>query len=461
MSSAAERTPQADPTARSDPGRRPAGAQDDRAPRAAGQADTTARSDPSRRPAGAQDDRAPRAASPRAAGPLEGVRVIDLTRLLPGAFATALLGDLGADVIKVEQPGGGDPMRAYEPRIGSDSGYTWVVDRNKRSVALNLRDPRGVDALRRLARGADAVIESFRPGVADRLGIGYDALRAENGALVYCSISGYGADGPLAQAAGHDINYIGRAGLLSLTGSADALAIPGTQVADLAGGALLGLSGMLAALVRAGRTGEGDHVEVAMTDGAFALLALALGAHFADGRTPGAGQELLSGKVPCYNVYDCADGRRLTVGALEPPFWQALCTAIDRRDLLATALDPNALPAWRALFAARPRDAWLAALQDVDACVGPVNDLVEALDDPQLRARGMVVSQAHLEAGERPQLGTPIKLRERPATLRTPAPALGADSRDVLIGDAGLSPDAVDAMLRDGVAQEQQQQQRP
>ena len=248
-------------------------------------------------------------------------------------------------------------MRTYQPRLGDTSAFTWVTDRSKRSVALNLRDPRGVEAVRRLARDADAVVESFRPGVADRLGVGYDDLRELNPALVYCSISGYGADGPLVAEAGHDINYVGRAGLLSVTGAGGRPALPGVTIADLAGGSLMGIAGLLAALVRAQRTGEGDHVDVAMTDGAFALQALTLGAFFAEGRDPGIETELLNGGYPCYNVYECADGRHLTVGPLEEPFWRELCDAVERPDLLADpvrrARDPGLAGAVRHASARR------------------------------------------------------------------------------------------------------------
>jgi crotonobetainyl-CoA:carnitine CoA-transferase CaiB-like acyl-CoA transferase len=389
---------------------------------------------------------------PQPSGPLAGVRVLDLTRLLPGAFATALLGDLGADVIKVEQPGIGDPMRVYEPRIGDASAFTWVTDRNKRSVALNLRDPRGRDALLRLVAGADVLVEGFRPGVMDRLKLGYDDVSAANPKLVYCSLSGYGADGPHSTEAGHDINYIGRAGLLSHTGVGSHPAIPGVQIADLAGGSLLGVAGLLAALVRAQRTGEGDHVDIAMTDGAFALQALVLGVFFADGKPPGIESELLNGRFPCYALYECSDGRYVTVGALEPPFWRELCEGVGRPDLLETQFDPKALPRWRSLFAQRTRDEWLSLLDARDACIGPVNDLAEAIDDPQLRHRGMVVELEHPTAGPTPQLGTPIKLRNHPASVRTPAPALGDATRAVL-GEAGLDGPAIDALIADGVAQ--------
>ena len=267
------------------------------------------------------------------------MRILDLTRLLPGAFATALLADLGADVVKVEQPGAGDPMRAYAPRIDGTSAYSWVADRNKRSVALDLRDPRGAAALLRLAAGADVLLESFRPGVAGRLGVGPDAVRAANPALVLASLTGYGTGGPLAQAAGHDLNYAGRAGALGAVP-----AVPGTQVADL-GGALFGVAGLLAALVRARTTGEGDHVQVSLAEAAFALMVVPVAEELS-----GAGESgLLAGTIPCYNVFACADGRHLTVGALEERFWTELCEGVGRPDLLPTRADPDAVATWREL----------------------------------------------------------------------------------------------------------------
>jgi crotonobetainyl-CoA:carnitine CoA-transferase CaiB-like acyl-CoA transferase len=366
-------------------------------------------------------------------GPLAGLRVLDLSRLLPGAYATGLLGDLGAEVIKVEQPGG-DPMRHFSPRLHGTSAFAWVTDRNKRSIVLNLRDPRGVDAFLRLAAGADAVVESYRPGVADRLGVGYDAVRAVNPGAVYVSISGYGADGPLVREAGHDVNYLGRAGVLSVTG-----AIPGVQVADLAGGSLMALTGLLAALVHAQRTGEGDHVDVSMTDGSFSLLAMSLGPYFADGRVPAAGSELLNGGVPCYGLYDCADGRQVTVGALERPFWEALCEGVGRPDLVDTQFDPDARDTWRELWRTRSRDDWLARLAGRDACVGPVNDLAEAVREPQLVHRGMVRGD---------QVGPPLKLRNHEPGPPAPAPALGESTR-ALLTEAGLD---ADALIAGGVA---------
>jgi crotonobetainyl-CoA:carnitine CoA-transferase CaiB-like acyl-CoA transferase len=384
-------------------------------------------------------------------GPLDGVRVLDLTRLLPGAFAGATLGDLGADVVKVEQPGIGDPMRAYEPRLGDSSAFHWIADRNKRSVVLNLRDARGVDAVLRIATRSDIVLEGWRPGVADRLGVGYEAMRAANPALVYCSLSGFGATGPLAAEAGHDINYVGRAGQVSVNGVEGRPAIPGMQIGDL-GGALFGVVGLLAALVRAQRTGTGDHVDVSLTDAAFALHSIHLGPHFATGAVPGAGTELLTGGYPCYQLYACADGRLLTVGALELPFWRNLCAAVERPDLEPTHSDPGAVPVWRAVFAQRTRDEWLEVLAGTDTCTGPVLDLGEAAADAQLRVRGMVVETEHPTLGTVRQLGTPIKLREQPGGVRSPAPALGADTRAVL-RETGMADGQIDELIATGVAQ--------
>jgi crotonobetainyl-CoA:carnitine CoA-transferase CaiB-like acyl-CoA transferase len=387
-----------------------------------------------------------------AAGPLAGVRVLDLTRLLPGAFATALLADLGAEVIKVEQPGQGDYMRWEQPRIGAESAYSWVADRNKRSLVLDLKDDGARAAFERLVPGADIVFESFRPGVVDRLGIGYERLAELNPALVYCSLSGYGQDGPLAAAAGHDINYIGRAGLLSITGHAgERPALPGVQIGDLGGGSLMSCVGILAALHHARATGEGDHVDVSITDGAFAWLSIHAGAYFADGKVPGPEGMLLNGSLPAYNTYECADGRYLAVGALEPQFFKVLCERVGRPDLEGDRLDPEAVERWREIFRARSRDEWLAVFDGTDACVGPVNDLAEAVADPQLRARRMVVEQEHPEAGPTRQLGTPIKLRRHPPADPTAAPRMGESTR-ALLDAAGCSAAEIDALIERGAA---------
>lgn len=382
-------------------------------------------------------------------GPLAGLRVLDLTRLLPGAFATSILADLGADVIKVEAPDTGDPMRGYEPKIGRDSAFHWVSNRNKRSIVVDLRAPQGAEVVLRLAAVSDVLIESFRPGVADRLGVGEDAVLTRNPNVVYCSLNGYGSDGPLAHQAGHDIDYAGRAGVVNLTGVDGRPVIPGVPLADLSG-SLLALVGILAAIVGRHASGAGNRVDVSLSDAAFALQTLNLAAYFATGDVPGPGTEMLTGRLPCYQLYRCGDGRWLAVGALERPFWLNLCNAVGRNDLEDTQNDPSAVEVWQELFATRTRPEWLALLQDADACCGPVNDLAEAIDDPQLSHREMVLRQNHPIAGSHPQVGFPIKLRTQPASLYAPAPGLGEHTRAVLL-EAGFTAEEVAVLVDAGV----------
>jgi crotonobetainyl-CoA:carnitine CoA-transferase CaiB-like acyl-CoA transferase len=386
-----------------------------------------------------------------ASGPLRGVRVIDLTRLLPGAFGTGVLADLGADVVKVEQPVVGDYMRKEEPKIGGESAYSWATDRNKRSISLNLKEPRGAEALKRLAASADALIESFRPGVMARLGLGYEELREVNPRLVYCSISGYGQDGPLRLTPGHDLNYIGRAGLLSITGTRERPVVPGVQIADMAAGGLMSCVGLLASVLRAREDGEGEYVDVAMCDGAFAIASPHAAAYLADEKVPGREQMPLNGGLPRYNVYECADGEWITVGAVEEKFFAALCEAIGRPDLIGSHDDPQAIPVWRQLFLEKPRQEWLDRLEPIDSCVGPVNDFESACADPQLRARQMVIELADRDGEPAPQTGTPIKFREHPASLRTAIPGLG-EQTESLLAEAGFGTGEIAAMMADGVA---------
>lgn len=397
-----------------------------------------ASADPARDPAGARP------------GPLAGVRVLDLTRLLPGSYASSVLADLGAEVTKIEQPGLGDYMRWLPPLVGDESAYTWVVDRNKRSVSLDLKQPAGRDALLRLAATADVFFESFRPGVADRLGIGWEAVRAVNPAIVYCSLSGYGQEGPLRLEVGHDINYVGRAGMLSYAGSEEPV-LPALQVADVASGSMFSVVGILAALHRARATGEGDLVEVSMTDGVFALQSVGLAELWANGTPPRPRAQMLNGAWPAYNLYECADGRWLTIGAVEAKFWEELCRLVGRPDLVGTQKDEAAIPLWRELFRAQPRAHWLALFEGRDVCAGPLNDLADAVADPLFAERGLVLRQEHPQLGPQPQLGNPIRLREHPATVRTPFPRLGEHTREALAA-AGLAEGEIDALLAAGAA---------
>jgi alpha-methylacyl-CoA racemase len=391
-------------------------------------------------------------ASDPVAGPLDGVRILDLTRLLPGGVLGALLADLGADVVKVEEPTTGDYMRWEPKRIGPESAASWIVGRGKHSLAVDLKRPEGVALFLRMAEQADILVEGFRPGVSDRLGIGYDAVSAVNPRIVYASLTGYGSDGPMRDIAGHDINYISYAGVLDMTGPPGGpVCPPGVQVGDLGGATILGI-GMLAALFAASRTGQGSRVEVAMYDAALAWTSIHAGELWASGEVPGPGQMLLNGKYACYNVFACADGKFVSVGAVEPKFWAIFCDAIGRPDLVERHLDPTARSEVAAVLATRTRDAWVEVLASLDTCVAPVLDLGEALAHPYAAARGMV-QQAPLDrtgTATGPTLGTPIRFDGRIRPVTSPPPALGADTVSFALA-AGLDQAEVDALLASGV----------
>lgn len=379
------------------------------------------------------------------------MRILDLTRLLPGGYCTQILADLGADVIKVEEPGKGDYIRWSPPRIGANSAAHWVLNRNKRSVTLNLKHSEGVEILLRLARDSHVLVEGFRPGVMDRLGVGYERVRAINPAIVYCSISGYGSSGPYVHKAGHDINYIGYAGVLSLNGVRDAQpVVPGVQVGDLAGGGMMSAIGILAALLRSRETGEGDYVDVSMMDGAFSWLTIAAANFIGGSELPVRGHDVLNGGVPCYAVYQCADGEWISVGALEPQFWKALCDVIERPDLLGMQFASEAFEHLAEVFATRSRMEWLDVFDGVDACVGPVNSVAEAFEDPQIEHRQMVIEQEHPEVGRYKNLGIPIKLTNAPGAIEEIAPDLGADTERVL-GAAGYTEEEIGQLRSKGV----------
>jgi crotonobetainyl-CoA:carnitine CoA-transferase CaiB-like acyl-CoA transferase len=379
---------------------------------------------------------------------LDGIRVLDLSRLLPGPFLTMILADIGADVVKVEDPRVGDYLRAFPPGKGGMSGRFLAVNRGKRSLALDLKSPAGRDAFLRMAAQADVVVESFRPGVMDRLGVGYDALASRNEKIVMCSISGYGATGPYVERAGHDLNYIGIAGVLAMTSEARGHkpAMPGVQIADMAGGGLWGATAVLGALVARGRTGKGAHLDVSMTEGAMALLIAELG-NLDCGARPTRGGETLNGALACYGVYRCKDDRYLSVGALEPKFYLAFNEAIGRKGSIAEiAGDANLQEKVRgeiaALIAAKTRDEWLPILAAHDCCCEPVLEVDELAAHPQHVARGVFFTIDGGAAGPITQVRTPVGA---PAHA-TPPPKLGEQSRSVL-EQYGFAPDEISALV--------------
>jgi crotonobetainyl-CoA:carnitine CoA-transferase CaiB-like acyl-CoA transferase len=370
--------------------------------------------------------------------PLAGIRVLDLTRLLPGPVCTLHLADLGADVIKIEDTGAGDYARTLGAPPGREAPVFLAINRNKRGLRLDLKQADGVAVFLDLARTAQVVVESFRPGVVDRLGVGYEAVRQVNRAIVYCAISGYGQTGPYRERAGHDLNYNGYAGFTDQTGPAGGdPVIPNLQVADILGGAVVPAMGILAALIDAQRSGEGRYIDAAMTEGVLVHNLQALAAVVTEGKPRPRGRDLLSGREACYNVYRTSDGRHMAVGALETKFWNEVCEVLGRPDLKAchwaAGGDPApAVEALRAIFATRTQAQWIAAFQGHDCCVTPVLGLDEALDDPQHRAREMFVRARHPAAGDVLQFAPPFKLSRFDFEVERPAPAPGEHAGEIL-----------------------------
>ncbi len=341
--------------------------------------------------------------------PLSGVRILDLSRLLPGAYASQMMADFGADVIKVEEPGSGDYGRTMPPHgPGGMSLFFLAINRNKRSITLNLKTEQGREVFLRLVRASDVVLESFRPGVLERLGLGYEQLKEVNKGIIYCAISGYGQTGPYRLRAGHDLNYAGYAGLLHYNRAPDGEpTMPPTQLGDLAGGSYMSVIGILSALVGRAQTGEGRMIDVSMTEGVMSLLPLTTSSYFNTQQAPLPGHSTLDGWLPCYNIYETKDGKHVTLAALEPKFWHTFCTYIGHLELLpfhtphGAVEREEAMNILRGIFKTKSRDEWIAELADIDACVGPVYTIDEALNDPHAQARGNSVSSGEGDAAFR------------------------------------------------------------
>lgn len=345
---------------------------------------------------------------PPAAGPpgaLEGVGVLDLASVGPAARATRILADYGADVVKL----GPVPRRAGAATVPPP--YAYSGHRGMRRALLDLKSDGGRSAFLDLARHADVVVESFRPGVVDRLGIGYGTVRAINERIVYCSTSGFGQTGPRSQWAGHDLNYLAVSGYLHCSGR-DAVgipALPGATVADIAAGGMHAALAVMAALLRRERTGHGEHLDVSVGDGALGMMSLYADEHLATGAEPGPGHYILTGRYACYGVYACADGQYVSVAAIEPAFWLNLCRelGLDRYMEAQTddALQDEIRAAIAAVLASADRDDWVQRLGPADCCVAPVNSMSEAVHDEQYRSRGVVVKAEHPTEGTIEQVG--------------------------------------------------------
>ena len=355
----------------------------------------------------------------------------------------------------MEDPAGGDYARWMPPMVGPHSALFHALNRNKRSLGVNLKHPEGAGVVKRLvASGYDVVLESFRPGVMDRLGLGYEALKAVCPSVILCSISGYGQDGPLRDRAGHDLNYIGRAGVLGFTGEAGGPPVmPGVQVGDVGGGSYPAVVGILAALHARERGGEGAWIDVSMTDGALGFMTMHLAAGLA-GQPLRRGEAPLNGGYPCYHVYRTRDGRYMSLGALEPHFWERFCAAVGREDLKTDGLALGERGAKvkaevAGVFAERTQAEWTAFFEVQDCCCEPVHEGKDVVADDQLRARGMFFEIDDPVAGPVPQVATPVRFVGGEGAPRRPAPGLGADT-DAVLEAAGFSDEERARLTGDG-----------
>lgn len=387
--------------------------------------------------------------------PLRGIKVLDLSRLLPGGFCSMMLGDFGAEVIKIEEPGRGDYVRWAPPFINGQSAYFLSINRNKKSMVLDLKHPKGAEVFVRLARGADVVLESYRPGVVGRLGIGYPPIAKINPRIIYCSISAFGQSGPLRNREGHDLNCLALSGLLSITGKKGGPPIiPGVQLSDYAGG-MMAIGAILLALIERQKSGRGQYCDISMLDAITSWMGMHLVKYLADGLLPGPQDSMFNGVLACYNIYETKDNRHIVLGALEEKFWVSFCKSIKRKDLIPLQLEAQDIQEQvkqelSHLFRRKTRAEWLKLLDGQGTCFSPVLNIEEVLHFSPLQERGMFQGIRRKGGKKFPLVGFPIKISRTPAAYSIPPPWMGQDSRSVL-QTAGFSLQEIRLLERKGI----------
>jgi len=388
---------------------------------------------------------------------LAGIRVLDLSRYLPGPFCTQILADFGAEVIKVEDPGTGDLGRHLPPLIAGESARFYTVNRNKKSITLDLRKEEAKEIFKKLTAVSDVVVDQFRPGVMDRLGLGYEELKKINPKLIYCAITGYGLSGPWRDMAGHDLNYLNLAGVTLLNGTKDSLpALCGVQIADIAGGTLYAVIGILMALIHRQKTGEGQLCDIAMLDGSVSLLAYTFGEWAGEGEVPRRGDGLLTGGYACYNVYETKDGQYVSVGAIEEKFWAQFCQKVGRPQYIEQQYRPEMqsemIADLRNIMRTKTKQEWVDFFAEDDICFTPVLNLEEVSEHPQVKAREMIIKLANFkESGKDVILpGIPIKLSTTPGEVKPSFPALG-EHNDEVLSSVGYSREQIRKFREDKV----------
>lgn len=389
--------------------------------------------------------------------PLEGIRILDLSRYLPGPFCTQILADFGAEVIKVEDPNGGDLGRALPPLIEGESARFYTVNRNKKSIILDLKKEEGKAIFKRLAAISDIVVDQFRPGVMDKMGLGYEQLRKINARIIYCSITGYGLTGPMRDAAGHDLNYLSLAGVTELNAAYQGMpAICGTQIADIAGGTLYSVIAILLALASRQRTGKGQVCDIAMMDCSISLMAYTLGEWSGWGKLPERGNDVLTGGYAFYQVYQTKDEKYVSLGALEEKFYARFCEKIGRPEYSELQWDlnrqRNIIEDIRAIMRTKTRDEWVDFFADSDICFTPVLTLEEMCRHPQVKARNMIVKLTSVNnSGKDIAItGVPVKLSKTPGKVKLSFPKLGEHNDEVLML-AGYKEDEIKQFRQNAV----------
>ena len=393
-------------------------------------------------------------------GPLAGIRVLDLTRVLAGPYCTMFLGDLGAEVVKVEQPGVGDDTRGWGPPFaGGESAYFLCINRNKKSLTVDLKSPEGISLVRQLAERADVLIENFRPGAMERLGLGDDQLRGANPKLIYASLSGFGADGPMADVPGYDLIVQAWGGLMSITGTAESGPLKvGVAIIDLVAGLMLGKS-IAAALYAREKTGLGQKIDTSLLEAEVAVLINAGSNYLMNGKVPGRWGNAHPTIVP-YQSFQTADSY-LVIGVASEGIWQRFCTAIGKTDLVDDArFEKNAnrvenrdalIRLLTEIFRSRDNDTWLQILNEAEVPCAPIQTIDQVFHAPQVLHRDMLVEVAHPTAGTVRMAGLPVKLSATPASVRLPPPLLGEHSEQVLSSWLDMSADAIERLKKKGV----------
>jgi crotonobetainyl-CoA:carnitine CoA-transferase CaiB-like acyl-CoA transferase len=388
-------------------------------------------------------------------GPLAGIRILDFTRLYPGPLGTMLLADMGADVIKIEDIQSRDYMRTFPPFINSESAGYLAVNRSKRSLALNLNNKKGHEIFFKLVKNSDIVIEQFRPGVLDKMGLSYEKASEVNPKIIYVSVTGYGQESPYANHASHDLNYIGYAGILANIGTKGSAPVaPAMQIADVPGGAYMSVIACLSALWAREKTGKGQKVDVSMLDSALPLMTLQMAHFWATGQNPKRGETILSGGLACYGTYECSDGKFIALASLEPKFWNKFCEMIRRKDLIdkqfVMEIQENLKKELSSIFKTKERDEWVKLAEKEDICLTPILELNELEKNSYFQYRKMFIELEHPKFGKIKGINTPLKFSETQPKPEWTSPELGEDSAEIL-QEIGYSESEIEMLQREGV----------